>query len=145
MIPMLEVELFVYGTLKGGGKWHHLIENELFLGHDAIHGEMYLEKEGFYPILYPGNDIIQGETYRVRDSVYQRVLALESDADYDIKTVRAISEREVCVFFFKDESQKDPAKRLTEFHAAQYFKRWLGVTPKNSESYLSWVEWGGSE
>lgn len=142
---MIEVPLFVYGTLKKGGKWHHLIENEAFLGHDAVHGEMYLEKEGFYPILYPGNDIIQGETYAVRESVYQRVLALESDTGYDIKTVKAISGREVRVFFFKDESQKDPARRIIEFQAGEYFKRWLDVTPRNSEGYLFWLEWGGTK
>lgn len=142
---MIEVPLFVYGTLKKGGKWYHLIENELFLGHDAVHGEMYLEKEGFYPILYPGNDIIQGETYTVRESVYQRVLALESDADYDIKTVNAIRGRAVSVFFFKDESQKDPERRIVEFHAEECFKRWLDVTPRNSESYRFFLEWGGTE
>ncbi|OGE26147.1 hypothetical protein A3C26_01315 [Candidatus Daviesbacteria bacterium RIFCSPHIGHO2_02_FULL_39_12] len=141
----IEVPLFVYGTLKKGGKWHHLIANEVFLDQDAVHGEMYLEKGRFYPILYTGNDIIKGETYIVRESVYQRVLILESDADYDIKTARAISGREVRVFFFKDESQKDPEKRIVEFHAEEYFKRWLDVTPRNSESYLFWLEWGGTK
>lgn len=142
---MLEVELFVYGTLKRGGKWHHLVENEVFIGEDAVNGEMYLEKGGFYPVLYDGKDMIQGEIYRVGEAAYQRVLALESDADYDIKTAQAISGREVRIFFFKDESQKDSEKRIVEFHAAEYFKRWLDVTPRNSESYLFWLEWGGSE
>jgi gamma-glutamylcyclotransferase (GGCT)/AIG2-like uncharacterized protein YtfP len=57
-------ELFVYGTLKQGGKWHHLVSNEHFVGEDAIEGEMYLEKGGTYPILFVGTDIIKGETQK---------------------------------------------------------------------------------
>lgn len=144
---MIEEEktLFVYGTLKRGGKWHCLVEKEMFIGEDAVKGEMYLEKSGFYPVLYYGEDIIYGEIYRVRATAYQKVIALESDADYDIKIVKTISGRDVGVFFFKDESQKDSERRIVDFRAEEYFKRWLEVTPRNSESYLSWLELSGNK
>ena len=43
---------------------HHLMNNVLFLGEDAINHSQLLNT-GAYPVLLPGNSIVYGERYRV--------------------------------------------------------------------------------
>lgn len=137
-------ELFVYGTLKQGGKWHHLIEDETYLGKDTVEGEMYLEKGGYYPILFVGTDLITGEVYSVRPEAYDAVVALEADADYDVVTVMTTGGRAVTVFYFKDESQKNPDQRIDNFDAPAFFQKWLAVTSPDSDSFKEYLALGGS-
>lgn len=132
-------ELFVYGTLKKGGKWHHLIEDEQFLGEDSVEGEMYLEKGGYYPILYVGTDLITGEVYSVRPEAYDAVVALEADANYDVVTVTTVGGRAVTVFYFTDETQKDPDRKIDNFDAPAFFQKWLDNTPQDSASYKEYM------
>lgn len=136
-------EIFAYGSLKQGGKWHHLIENELFKGTDTIEGEMYLEASGYYPILFAGVDLVQGEVWSLSDESYQKVWELEADADYEVKTVTTVGGLPVIVFFMKDESQKDPSRRINNFDAALYFNKWLAENDTDSPSYRQFLDWGG--
>lgn len=137
-------KLFVYGTLKEGGKWHHLLQNSQRLEPgDSILGEMYLF-EDVYPVLFRGDDMIRGETYDVPDKDYSRVFELESDANYVIDTVVTDRGHEAEVYFFQDESVKDPERQITEFDAIEYFHRWLEITPRDSESFQFFLEWGGN-
>ncbi len=58
------INIFVYGTLMAGEANHHLMNNVLFLGEDAINHSQLLNT-GAYPVLLPGNSIVYGERYRV--------------------------------------------------------------------------------
>ena len=72
-------KLFVYGTLKEGGKWHHILENSKFVGDGKLSGfEMYVLKDGFMPMIKesPG-DVVYGEIYEVNDSTLDRIRLLE--------------------------------------------------------------------
>lgn len=117
--------LFVYGTLKKNGKWHQLLAQEKYLGSDSVDGELYLEKGGYYPILFKGTEVVHGELYEVSPEAYEKVMALESDADYDIQTVQTHQGRVVKVFFFQDLAQKIPSQKITDFDADFYFQKWL--------------------
>jgi gamma-glutamylcyclotransferase (GGCT)/AIG2-like uncharacterized protein YtfP len=64
-------EMFLYGTLKKGGKWHQLVANEEFLGNDIVNGEKYMDKNGYYPILFVGTDEILGEVYNVSPEAHE--------------------------------------------------------------------------
>jgi len=137
-------ELFVYGTLTTGGKWHHLLENEPLLGKDKVEGALYLEKGGYLPILFVGTDLIAGEVYSVSLDAYKAVVDLEGDADYDVVTVMSVGGRAVTVFYFKDETQKNPDQKIEEFDAAAYFQKWLAATPPDSPSFREFIRLGVS-
>lgn len=138
-------EIFVYGTLKRGGKWHHLLENELFVGEDSVQGEMYLEKNGYYPILYVGSESVPGEIYLVSEEAYKKVVELESDADYDVQKVKTTNGIEVTVFYFQDMEQKSIERKIDNFDAQAYFDKWLSETDRNSDSFKAFLEWGGKQ
>jgi len=60
--------LFVYGTLKLGGKRHHEIaERAELLGAARIQGQLFRIRGQTYPGAFPGDsgDYIQGELYRL--------------------------------------------------------------------------------
>lgn len=120
----MKEKIFVYGTLKKGGKWHHLIENEDYLGQDTVRGEMYLEAGGYYPILFQGEEEIPGEIYEVSPKALEAVVELESDANYMLVQALTANGIPVELFYFTDESQKDPKRKLSEFDAKYYFEKW---------------------
>lgn len=134
--------LFVYGTLKHGGKWHHLLANSKLITPDSVKGEMYLHKD-LYPVLFTGEDDISGETYLVPEGDYDKAVALESDALYNVALIETASGHKAEVFFSTDESTRDPAHRIAHFDAEFYFKKWLEMASPSSESYQSFLEWGG--
>ena len=72
-------KIFVYGTLKEGGRWHHLIEKATVIGYGKLSGyEMYVLEDGFMPMLKesPG-DAVYGEVYEVNDTTLDRLRQLE--------------------------------------------------------------------
>ena len=73
---MAKVLLFVYGTLKRGGRGHHLLADEEFLGETHTLPLYRLYDCGDYPGLV--RDIkrgvpIQGEVWRVSEAVVHRL------------------------------------------------------------------------
>lgn len=58
--------VFVYGTLKRGGKLHGYLENSRFLGEGQIRGELVLL--GWYPGLRENADkTVHGELFQIDD------------------------------------------------------------------------------
>lgn len=135
-------ELFVYGTLKQGGKWHHMMSGSDFLGLDTIQGEMFVDD--YFPYLFNGTDIISGEVYDVRMEDYERIAAMEGD-EYGTSKVTTGKNRQIVVFTAVDNSKRNPKNRITNFDAAAYFKKWLEDTPRDSDSWQEFVELGGQE
>lgn len=135
-------ELFVYGTLKQGGKWHHLMESSQFLGDDAIKGEMYVDV--YFPYLFEGDDRIEGEVYDVQPKEYGVIAAMEGD-DYNTQTVVSENGRSVVVFMANDDTKRDPEKRITVFDSASFFQKWLDETPRDSQSWEEYVKLGGKD
>ena len=99
--------------------------------------------ENTYPVLFRGNDLIRGEVYVVNQEVYDKIFELESDADYAIETL--VTEKGITVeaYIYQDESVKNQENRITDFEAADFFDKWLRETPRESESFQFYLEWGG--
>jgi gamma-glutamylcyclotransferase (GGCT)/AIG2-like uncharacterized protein YtfP len=136
--------LFVYGTLKHGGKWHHLLSGQVFLGEDYIHGDMYMDKGGYYPVLYQGEGLVQGEVYGVDGLALESVKELEVDAGYDYVQTLTRSGDAVSVFCYTDSSPEGLA-RIETFDAVSCFRRWLEATPRDSDNYLEFINRGGQD
>lgn len=136
-------EIFTYGTLKTGGKWHHLIANEVFQGIDSIKADLRIEQEAYYPVLFMGTSLVQGEIWSISDSAYQKVWELESDANYQVETVTTTNGKQVIVFFMKDEGQKNKFLKIENFDQREYFRKWLKETDKKTPAYQFFLNWGG--
>lgn len=135
-------ELFVYGTLKEGGKWNHLMQHSTPLGDDVIKGEMYIDR--YFPHLFEGTDKILGEVYDMDSEDYQRVVEMEGD-EYTTQVVTTGKGREVVVFTAHDTAKRDPKRRVRYFAAPYYFRKWLAETPTDSQSWQEYRECGGKD
>lgn len=71
-------EVFVYGTLLRGLRYHGILTGAAFLGPAHVHGRLF--DLGPYPALWPGPDRVQGEVYRVDAQILAQLDQLE---DFD--------------------------------------------------------------
>lgn len=71
--------MFCYGTLKDGGRWHHLIEKAEFIGDGKLSGfEMYEMEGGIMPMLKPcPGGVVHGEVYEVDKPTLDKLRVLE--------------------------------------------------------------------
>lgn len=136
-------ELFTYGTLKKGGKWHHLLEDQQFVAEDKVEGEMFIENGSYYPIMFVGADLISGEVWSVDDEAYQRACDLESDANYRIELVQTVGGRMVMAFYMDDTQKPEGATPVNNFDAAAYFEKWKNDVDPESASYEEYIRLGG--
>lgn len=79
--------LFVYGTLKRGGRWHRLFLNRAkFLGLDVIldfgiYQKQFLGRARPVAVVEKGK-FIKGEVYRVSNLTYLAIKIMEAMAKY---------------------------------------------------------------
>lgn len=70
--------LFVYGTLKRGGKYHaYLEEANLVAEHASAKGTLYDTELGYPAFSLAGNDDITGEVYDIPDVLWPALDFLE--------------------------------------------------------------------
>jgi gamma-glutamylcyclotransferase (GGCT)/AIG2-like uncharacterized protein YtfP len=70
--------LFVYGTLKRGGKYHdYLEEAELVAEHAVAKGEIYDTGLGYPAMVLTGNGEVQGEVYDIPEELWPAIDYLE--------------------------------------------------------------------
>lgn len=55
--------VFVYGTLKKGGRFHHVLRDSRFIGEGEIEGQLY--NIGAFPGLVQGAGAVKGELYEL--------------------------------------------------------------------------------
>ena len=74
--------VFVYGTLKKGFQYHHLIENSTFIG-TAKTKKKYAMYQNDYPCVVKNEAVsfIYGEVYSVEDSTLKNLDLLEGHPD----------------------------------------------------------------
>lgn len=108
------MKLFVYGTLKQGGRLHQYLIKQTFIKEDKVRGEMYNTWMG-YPVLFDGEDLIQGEVYDCHHDILGRIIAVKTDTGYRFKKRVTESGEEVMLFIFKDESFKVREHKITNF------------------------------
>ncbi|WP_457640197.1 gamma-glutamylcyclotransferase family protein [Persephonella sp.] len=70
--------LFVYGTLKRGGRLHHHLSGARFIGEGYVKGyKMYLVD--WYPAVVKGEGIVYGEVFAVSKDVLDVVDKVEDE------------------------------------------------------------------
>lgn len=90
--------LFVYGTLKRGGKYHtYLEEASLAAEHATAKGELFDTGMGYPALSLAGNDDINGEVYDIPDVLWPALDFLEDcvgeETDlYEKKTIAVQTE-----------------------------------------------------
>ncbi len=74
-------QVFVYGTLKRGYRWHFLLKSAKYLGDRVIPGFKLINyTHGNYPIMLVSSeveDLVYGEMYEVDDATWKQLLLLE--------------------------------------------------------------------
>ncbi len=69
--------LFVYGSLRRGGAWHHVLADAIAVGAARTRSEWRIVPVGPYPGMVPGTESVVGELYLVSTEVLHAVDALE--------------------------------------------------------------------
>ena len=76
--------LFVYGTLKEGGRLHHLLKDSTFLGTYYTEPNYFLFDTGPVPMVFPvpkgTGQKVEGEIYEVNDSEFRTIKTMEEPA-----------------------------------------------------------------
>ncbi len=88
--------VFVYGSLKRGGRWHHVLEDSAFSGLAETRAEWRLARHGAYPAMVPGGEVVSGELYRVSAAVLAQVDRLEEHPTLYRRTVIRLSDGRPC-------------------------------------------------
>lgn len=85
--------IFVYGTLKRGGRWYKIFDMEkysTFIEEDALQAGTLHDYAKSYPVLLEDEGRVQGEVFDVEDSLLKAICDLEVGAGY----VRKMSKTE---------------------------------------------------
>ncbi|PSL40009.1 gamma-glutamylcyclotransferase (GGCT)/AIG2-like uncharacterized protein YtfP [Planomicrobium soli] len=108
------MKLFVYGSLKRGGKYHcYLDEATLIAEHAVAKGVLYDSGLGYPAIVLSGSDDIIGEIYDIPDELWPALDDLEgytggAETDLFDKSVTAVEvageEVEAVIYVAKDKS-----------------------------------------
>jgi len=72
--------VFVYGTLKQGGRANHLMQDKsAFLGWHITPAEYTLKDLGYFPgVELNGKSVVQGEVYQISDDLLDELDYLEN-------------------------------------------------------------------
>ncbi|AQQ54923.1 gamma-glutamylcyclotransferase family protein [Planococcus lenghuensis] len=106
------MNLFVYGTLKQGGKYHHYLKNAKRVLPDAMaKGTLYDTNLGYPAMTLEGKGKVRGEVYEVPEQLWPHIDELEdctgsSDDLYKKVTIEVQSEsgrQAVITYVAKDE------------------------------------------
>tara|TARA_Y100001951_G_scaffold64857_1_gene52026 strand:+ start:302 stop:685 length:384 start_codon:yes stop_codon:yes gene_type:complete len=81
--------LFVYGTLKEGGRLHDYLKGQPFLGTYYTEPNYFMFDAGPIPMVFPvpkgTGQKVEGEIYEVNDSEFRTIKTMEEGAGYDTK------------------------------------------------------------
>lgn len=82
--------LFAYGTLRPGGRLHHLIEHDVFssVPASAPGYQMWLPDHGMFPVIVAGEGVVHGDVLEVLDGPALRsTIRMEESAGYVAKSL----------------------------------------------------------
>jgi gamma-glutamylcyclotransferase (GGCT)/AIG2-like uncharacterized protein YtfP len=103
-------KLFVYGTLKRGGRLHHNLSSSRFICDDRV-GNCNLYMIQWYPGAEHGDGVIGGEVYEIDDSTLRTMDDLEDEGilyKRELKTTQ--SGHEVWIYMYLGDI--DPESRV---------------------------------
>ena len=113
--------VFVYGTLRQGGRYHHLLEQATFLGAAKTSPRYVLVDVGSYPaMLKNGTQAIHGEVYRVHEHTLKELDILEGVPELYTREQIHLSDGTVAwVYFMPPHLGQD----LPVIESGDYFSR----------------------
>ena len=88
--------IFVYGSLRRGGRWHHVLGNSPFAGRARTRREWSIVPVGPYPGLVPGSESVEGELFLVSAEVLAAVDRLEEHPHLYRRTVLWLEDGRPC-------------------------------------------------
>ena len=88
--------LFVYGSLRQGEAWHHVLTDSVVVGRARTRPEWRIVPVGPYPGMVPGRERVEGELYLVSTEVLLAVDALEDHPDLYQRTVVVLEDGRPC-------------------------------------------------
>lgn len=71
------MKVFVYGTLRQGGRFNPLLQDSEFLGEATAYGFDLYDLGGDVPGMLPGAELVRGELYEVNNSIMLQLRILE--------------------------------------------------------------------
>lgn len=80
----------VYGTLKKGRFWHHLIINEKFIKDDLIVGQLWIDERGL-PVFTDGEKDVPVEVYEISEDTFNMLKSFEENAGYETTLIKTKS------------------------------------------------------
>lgn len=88
--------IFVYGSLKRGGRWHHVLGESRFAGCVRTAESWNIVRVGPYPGLVPGKRSVDGELFYVSAEVLTAVDLLEEHPVLYRRTVIRLADGRPC-------------------------------------------------
>jgi gamma-glutamylcyclotransferase (GGCT)/AIG2-like uncharacterized protein YtfP len=88
--PVNDIRLFVYGTLKRGGRLHGWLQEfgAEFVNHTSIEGFTLFTFNGVFPVARPADEgRVNGEWWMVSERCFDAIASMEMNAGYDICTI----------------------------------------------------------
>lgn len=86
--------VFVYGTLRKGGRWNYLLRDSALVVVDAtVKGDLF--DSGNIPVALPGDGKIVGEVYEVTPKVFARLDELEGHPKWYVRKLVEIAHRDM--------------------------------------------------
>jgi gamma-glutamylcyclotransferase (GGCT)/AIG2-like uncharacterized protein YtfP len=74
---LLMKKVFVYGTLRRGGRLNYYMNRATFLGSAFLHGVKLYDLGCDVPGIHPGDGIVKGDLFEVDEKDFSRLLYLE--------------------------------------------------------------------
>ena len=119
------MKVFVYGTLKKGGRFNSVFDEESFIGNATLNKhQMFAPPGRFFPHVIESDDedkIIEGEVYEINQKTLQQLDWIEGYPDlYDRKKVEvSLDDKVVEVYMYyvteKQQHIHDNKNEITNF------------------------------
>jgi len=92
-------KVFVYGTLKKGGRLNpYYMGKSTFIKEDTVKGNLYTL--GSYPAITEGKNDVPGEIFEMPEEDFENVKLMEESAGYETKILKTKSNESVKVFVY---------------------------------------------
>ena len=111
--------VFVYGTLRQGGQYHHLLKEASYIAHTQTLPNYSLVDVGTYPgLLKSGHTAVKGDIYAVDDKTFKLLDLLEDRPSlYEREQITFENGQKAWVYFL----QPHLAKGLRIIPSGDYF------------------------
>lgn len=80
------IKLFVYGTLRKGGRFDMFLDTAKYIGEATAKG-FQLFTNGDYPMIVPGDGVVHGEVYEIDEKTHEFMDIMDLEYGYKSETI----------------------------------------------------------